>query len=113
MARVWLWSPLLQVVVHHFASVVLGWQREPGAPTGRVNTLGGAIALGHTVRASGARLTANLLRALDEAGGRHAVQTMCKSGGMANATLIARLQDRAIKPDGQRSPNLPSPTVRP
>lgn len=74
-----------------FASVVLAWQRELGVPTGRVNKLGGAIALGHPVGASGVRLTCNLLHALDETGGRYGVQTMCESGGMANATLIERL----------------------
>ncbi len=74
-----------------FASVVLAWAAETGADMGRVNRLGGAIALGHPVGASGVRLTANLLRALEETGGRRGLQTMCESGGMANATLIERL----------------------
>lgn len=74
-----------------FASVVLAWAKELGADPGKVNRHGGAIALGHPVGASGVRLTANLLRALEEAGGRFGLQTMCESGGMANATLLERL----------------------
>ena len=76
-----------------FASVVLAWAKELGADLGKVNRYGGAIALGHPVGASGVRLTANLLRALEETGGRYGLQTMCESGGMANATLIERLGD--------------------
>jgi acetyl-CoA acyltransferase len=74
-----------------FASVVLAWLKETGADPVRVNRWGGAIALGHPVGASGGRLLANLLGALEETGGRYGVQTMCESGGMANATLIERL----------------------
>lgn len=74
-----------------FASVVLAWAKELGADLGKVNGYGGAIALGHPVGASGVRLTANLLRALEETGGRYGLQTMCESGGMANATLIERI----------------------
>ena len=74
-----------------FASVVLAWLRDTGAEPARVNQLGGAIALGHPVGASGGRLLANLLAALGETGGRYGLQTMCESGGMANATLIERL----------------------
>ena len=74
-----------------FASVVLAWLRDTGAEPARVNQLGGAIALGHPVGASGGRLLANLLAALEETGGRYGLQTMCESGGMANATLIERL----------------------
>ena len=74
-----------------FASVVLGWQRELGADLDKTNILGGAIALGHPVGASGGRLMANLIRALEQTGGRYGLQTMCESGGMANATLIERL----------------------
>jgi acetyl-CoA acyltransferase len=74
-----------------FASVVLAWAKETGADPERVNRWGGAIALGHPVGASGGRLFANLLGALEESGGRYGVQTMCESGGMANATLIERL----------------------
>lgn len=74
-----------------FASVVLAWLKDTGADPARVNTLGGAIALGHPVGASGGRLLANLLASLEETGGRYGLQTMCESGGMANATLIERL----------------------
>lgn len=76
-----------------FASVVLAWAQETGADMDRVNALGGAIALGHPVGASGVRLTANLLRRLEETGGRLGLQTMCESGGLANATLIERRED--------------------
>ena len=74
-----------------FASVVLAWAKELGGDMDRVNVDGGAIALGHPVGASGGRLTANLLAALERRGGRFGLQTMCESGGMANATLIERL----------------------
>lgn len=74
-----------------FSSVVLAWQKELGADPDRVNRYGGAIALGHPVGASGMRLMGNLIAALDETGGRYGIQTMCESGGMANATLIERL----------------------
>lgn len=75
-----------------FASVVLAWAKELGADLDKINRYGGAIALGHPVGASGVRLTANLLRALEDTGGRFGLQTMCESGGMANATLIERLE---------------------
>ena len=74
-----------------FASVVLGWQKALDVDPERVNPYGGAIALGHPVGASGGRLTANLVRALEERGGRYGIQTMCESGGMANATLFERV----------------------
>jgi len=74
-----------------FASVVLAWLEATGAAPDRVNRYGGAIALGHPVGASGIRLTANLLAALEDTNGRLGLQTMCESGGMANATLIERL----------------------
>ena len=74
-----------------FASVVLGWAETLGADLDRVNVNGGAIAFGHPVGASGGRLTANLIGSLEESGGRLGLQTMCESGGMANATLIERL----------------------
>jgi acetyl-CoA acetyltransferase family protein len=74
-----------------FASVVLAWLRDTSADPDRVNRLGGAIALGHPVGASGGRLLANLLATLEETRGRYGLQTMCESGGMANATLIERL----------------------
>ena len=74
-----------------FASVVLAWQQATGADPERVNAFGGAIAIGHPVGASGGRLMANLLRVLEAKGGRYGLQTMCESGGMANATLVERL----------------------
>ena len=73
-----------------FASVPLAWARELHADAAKLNQFGGAIALGHPVGASGGRLTANLIRALEHSGGRYGIQTMCESGGMANATLIER-----------------------
>jgi len=74
-----------------FASVVLAWNKAFHVEPLRLNRYGGAIALGHPVGASGGRLLANLLAALEENGGRFGLQTMCESGGMANATLIERL----------------------
>jgi acetyl-CoA acyltransferase len=74
-----------------FASVVLSWQKQLKADPERVNIFGGAIALGHPVGASGVRLTGNLLRALEKTGGKLGLQTMCESGGMANATLLERI----------------------
>ena len=74
-----------------FASVVLAWAEALGVELDRVNVNGGAIAFGHPVGASGGRLTANLIGSLEETGGRIGLQTMCESGGMANATLIEQL----------------------
>jgi acetyl-CoA acyltransferase len=74
-----------------FASVPLAWQKELHTDPEKLNVYGGAIALGHPVGASGGRLVANLLRVLDDSGGRYGLVTMCESGGMANATLIERL----------------------
>ncbi len=74
-----------------FASVVLAWQKETHADLGRVNVNGGAIALGHPLGASGARLMATLVHELERSGGRYGLQTMCEGGGMANATIIERL----------------------
>jgi len=74
-----------------FASVVLAWQRETGADLGRVNTSGGAIALGHPLGATGARLLTTLLHALDRTGGRRGLLTMCEGGGQANVTIIEML----------------------
>ena len=73
-----------------FASVVLAWQRETGADLSRVNTSGGAIALGHPLGATGARLATTLLYALERTGGRFGLQTMCEGGGQANVTIIER-----------------------
>jgi len=74
-----------------FASVVLAWQRETGAPLERTNAFGGAIALGHPLGATGARLMTTLVHQLRRTGGRYGLQTMCEGGGMANATIIERL----------------------
>ncbi|WP_149399484.1 thiolase family protein [Dictyobacter arantiisoli] len=74
-----------------FASVVLAWQYELQADLSRVNANGGAIALGHPLGASGARLTTVLLHELERTGGRYGLQTMCEGGGMANAMILERL----------------------
>ena len=78
-----------------FATVVLAWKKELGIGGDffdeRVNVNGGAIALGHPLGASGARLMTTLLHALEERGGRYGLQTMCEGGGLANATIIERL----------------------
>jgi acetyl-CoA acyltransferase len=74
-----------------FASVVLAWQRELHADLSKVNVNGGAVALGHPLGASGARLMATLVHELQRSGGRYGLQTMCEGGGMANATLIERI----------------------
>jgi len=74
-----------------FASVVLAWQKELGADLSKVNVNGGAIALGHPLGASGAKLMATLLNELERTDGRYGLLTMCEGGGMANATIIERL----------------------
>lgn len=74
-----------------FASVVLAWLQETGADPSRVNVNGGAIANGHPLGASGAKLMAGLLHGLERRGGRFGLQAMCEGGGMANATIIERL----------------------
>jgi acetyl-CoA C-acetyltransferase len=74
-----------------FASAVLAWQRETGADPARVNVNGGAIALGHPLGATGARLMTTLLHELERTGGRFGLQTMCEGGGQANVTIIERL----------------------
>ena len=74
-----------------FASVVLAWQRETGADLARVNVCGGAIALGHPLGATGARLLTTLLHSLVRTGGRYGMVTMCEGGGQANVTIIERV----------------------
>ena len=74
-----------------FASVVLAWEREHHPDMEKVNVNGGAIALGHPLGASGAKLMATLLNELERTGGRYGLLTMCEGGGMANATIIERL----------------------
>jgi acetyl-CoA acyltransferase len=75
-----------------FAAVVLAWMAEVGADPERVNVHGGAIALGHPLGASGTRLLGSLLGTLEERDARIGVQLMCEGGGMANATLIERIE---------------------
>jgi acetyl-CoA C-acetyltransferase len=74
-----------------FASVVLAWLRETGASPEIVNVTGGAIALGHPLGATGARLMTTLLTNLERTGGRYGLQTMCEGGGQANVTILERL----------------------
>jgi acetyl-CoA acetyltransferase family protein len=74
-----------------FASVVLAWQRETKADMQRVNVNGGAVAVGHPLGASGARLTTVLLHELERSGGRYGLQTICEGGGMANGMIIERI----------------------
>jgi len=74
-----------------FACVVLAWQRETGADLDRVNVCGGAIALGHPLGATGARLLTTLLHSLQRTGGRYGLLTMCEGGGQASVTIIERL----------------------
>ena len=74
-----------------FAPVVLAWQRETNADLNKVNVNGGAIALGHPIGATGARLMTTLLHELERSGGRYGLQTMCEGGGQANVTIIERV----------------------
>ncbi|MDX6217323.1 MAG: acetyl-CoA C-acetyltransferase [Frankiales bacterium] len=74
-----------------FASVVLAWLKDTGADPARVNPNGGAIALGHPLGATGARLMTTLLHELERTGGRYGLQTMCEGGGQANVTILERL----------------------
>ena len=74
-----------------FASVVLAWLAETGCDPEKVNVNGGAIALGHPLGATGARLMTTLLHELERTGGRYGLQTMCEGGGQANVTIIERL----------------------
>lgn len=74
-----------------FASIPLAWMKELGIPHEKVNIRGGAIALGHPLGGTGARLMTTLLHALEDTGGRYGLQTMCEGGGQANVTIIERL----------------------
>ncbi len=71
-----------------FAPVVLAWQAETGADLAKTNPLGGAIALGHPLGATGARLMTTLVHHLRRQGLRYGLQVMCEGGGLANATII-------------------------
>ena len=86
------WSDIDLVEINEaFASVVLAWLKESGCPEEKVNISGGAIALGHPLGATGARLMTTLLNNLERTGGRYGLQTMCEGGGQANVTIIERL----------------------
>jgi acetyl-CoA C-acetyltransferase len=74
-----------------FASVVLAWQKELDVDPDRINVNGGAIALGHPIGASGARLMTSMLSELERRGARFGLQTMCEGGGQANVTIIERV----------------------
>jgi acetyl-CoA acyltransferase len=74
-----------------FAPVVLAWAKDTGADLAKTNVNGGAIAIGHPLGASGARIMTTLVNALEQRGARYGLQTMCEGGGMANATIIERL----------------------
>lgn len=74
-----------------FAPVVQAWLKETGADPAKVNPSGGAIALGHPLGATGAKLFATMLNTLERTGGRYGLQTMCEGGGTANVTIIERL----------------------
>ncbi len=74
-----------------FASVVLAWEKEHSPDMSKVNVNGGAIALGHPLGGSGAKLMATMLNELERTGGRYGLETMCEGGGLANATIIERL----------------------
>jgi acetyl-CoA C-acetyltransferase len=71
--------------------VVLAWQKDLDVDLAKVNVNGGAIALGHPLGATGARLMTTLLNELERTGGRYGLQTMCEGGGQANVTIIERL----------------------
>jgi acetyl-CoA C-acetyltransferase len=74
-----------------FASVVLAWLKEIGYPHAQTNVNGGAIALGHPLGATGAKLMCTLLNELERTGKRYGLQTMCEGGGVSNVTIIERL----------------------
>ncbi|NMO00451.1 thiolase family protein [Gordonia sp. TBRC 11910] len=74
-----------------FSSVVLAWLAETGADPAKVNVNGGAIAIGHPLGGSGARIATTMLSVLEQTGGRYGLQTMCEAGGQANAMIIERL----------------------
>jgi acetyl-CoA acyltransferase len=80
---------------HSMSPVASAWakdvDREQTGILGRTNVNGGAIAIGHPLGASGARIMTTMVNALEQRGGRYGLQTMCEGGGMANATIIERL----------------------
>ncbi|MDD3798216.1 MAG: acetyl-CoA C-acetyltransferase [Novosphingobium sp.] len=74
-----------------FAAIPMAWMKELGVPHEKVNVQGGAVALGHPIGATGAKLMTTLLNSLERTGGRYGLQTMCEGGGQANVTIIERL----------------------
>ena len=74
-----------------FAPVPLAWNLEFRVDPGILNPVGGAIALGHPLGASGCRLATTLINHLERIGGRYGLQAMCEAGGMANATIFESL----------------------
>ncbi|MEU3273089.1 acetyl-CoA C-acyltransferase [Saccharomonospora sp. NPDC006951] len=74
-----------------FAAVVLAWAKDLGVPQEKVNVNGGAMALGHPLGASGARLMTTLVHEMTRTGARYGLQTMCEGGGLANATILERV----------------------
>jgi acetyl-CoA C-acetyltransferase len=74
-----------------FASVALAWLADTRFPHEKTNPNGGAIALGHPLGATGAKLMTTLLHELERTGGRYGMQAMCEGGGLANVTIIERL----------------------
>jgi acetyl-CoA acyltransferase len=74
-----------------FAPVPLAWLRESGADIERLNPNGGAIALGHPIGGSGARLMTTMVHHMRDEGIRYGLQSMCEGGGMANATIVELL----------------------
>jgi acetyl-CoA C-acetyltransferase len=77
--------------VAFFAPVPLAWAKALGADKKKLNVNGGAMALGHPLGATGAKLITTLLHELERTGGRYGLQTMCEGGGQANVTIIERL----------------------
>ena len=79
-----------------FASVVLAWLAETGASLAKTNSQGGAIALGHPLGATGARLMTSLVHQMRRTGAQLGLQTMCEGGGMANATIVELISGRSM-----------------
>jgi acetyl-CoA C-acetyltransferase len=74
-----------------FAVVPMAWQKELGVELEKINVNGGAMALGHPIGASGARIMTTLLHELERSSGRYGLQVMCEGGGQSNATIIERV----------------------
>jgi hypothetical protein len=83
----------------------LAWAHDTGADLAKTNVKGGAIAIGHPLGASGARIMTTLVNALEQRGGRYGLQTMCEGGGMANATII----EQFIQAASQAKPKINPP----